>query len=81
MYQGRFRPPRKYSLRLFFLLRPKYSPTEIVRINKLIRTMMSKALRIMLFAFGGEEIAYDLAAFFSEHTGDDLGFRMQGTSM
>jgi hypothetical protein len=30
----------------------------------------------MLFAFGGEEIAHDLATFFCENAGDDLGFRM-----
>ena len=46
-----------------------------------MRTTVSKVLRTMLLAFGDEEIAHDLATFLCENAGDDLGFRMQGTSV
>ena len=47
MYQGRERPPKKYSLRVFFLLRPKYRPIKTVDKRRRTRTMMSVVLRIM----------------------------------
>ena len=47
MYQGRERPPKKYSLSVFFLLRPKYRPIKTVDKRRRTRTMMSVVLRIM----------------------------------
>ena len=47
MYQGKERPPRKYSLNVFFLLLPKYSPIKTVESSSTTRTIISIVLRIM----------------------------------
>ena len=77
MYQGSERPPRKYSLNVVFLLRPKYRPMTMVNRSSPTRTTISSLESdMLLFSALGEEAAHDFTAFFFEHPLDNLSFGM-----